>query len=346
MAQSSIARCRIAGVSTCVPSKIFNNLEDIEGFSKEDVRKVVAMAGVKQRHVTDGSICSSDLCLKAARQLLAELDWDVASIDGLILVTQTPDYLLPSTSCLLHRDLGLSANCATFDVGLGCSGYPYGMWMGSMMVNSGMKRVLVLHGETPSLITSPEDRATHLLFGDAGSATALELDESAGTSHYCLHTDGAGYNDLIIHGGGFRDRFPEDQRQHYLHMNGASLFNFTIQRVPPLINDTLTMAQKTIADVDYYVFHQSNQFMMRHLAKKCGLPAERTPIILDTFGNCGGPSVPLTITQGVAPNGVNKSLTLMLLGYGVGLSWSSALVTIDPNTALLHSQLDAKCVGV
>ena len=346
MAQTSLGRSRIAGVSTCVPSKLFDNLEDTAGFPKDEVRKVVAMAGVRQRYVVEGSMCSSDLCLHAARQLLAQLGWEPDTIDGLILVTQTPDYFLPSTSCLVHRDLGLSAQCATFDVGLGCSGYPYGLWLASMMLNSGMRRVLVLHGETPSLITSHEDRATHLLFGDAGSATALEFDDSAAPSHFCLHTDGTGYDDLIIHGGGFRERFPEDRSRYYLQMDGAGLFNFTIQRVPALISDTLALAHCAVEDVGYYVFHQSNQFMMKHLVKKCGLPAERAPIILDRFGNCGGPSVPLTITQGVAPNGVNEPQTLMLLGYGVGLSWSSALVTIDPATLLLHSSLSGTCVGV
>ena len=194
MAQSTLGNCRIAGISSCVPSKVFDNLQDADGFSKEELRKIVAMAGIKQRHVSDGSICSSDLCLQSAQELLQQLDWSANSIEALILITQTPDYFLPSTSCLIHRDLGLPDTCASFDVGLGCSGYPYGLWLASMMINSGMKRVLVLHGETPSLITSPEDRATHLLFGDAGSATALEYSSGAAPWHFNLHTDGAGYN--------------------------------------------------------------------------------------------------------------------------------------------------------
>lgn len=346
MAQSSLARCRIAGISTCVPSGVFDNLTDTEGFSRDEVRKVVAMAGVKQRFVSDGSICASDLCLKAARDLLAELDWAPDTVDGLILVTQSPDYFLPSTSCLLHRDLALAPDCATFDVGLGCSGYPYGLWMAWMMINSGMRRVLVLHGETPSAFTDPQDRATFLLFGDAGSATALERDEDAAPVYFSLHTDGRGYDDLIINSGGFRDRFPEDQRQYYLRMNGTDLFNFTLQRVPPLIETTLAMAQKSVGDIDYYIFHQSNQFMMKHLAKKCGLPEDRTPIILERFGNTGGPSVPLTITRGVEQRPADRPLCMMLLGYGVGLSWSSALVDVNPDIPFTHSQLEQRCLGV
>lgn len=343
MASSSLSNCRIAGVSTCVPEKVFDNLNDATDIPKDEIRKVVAMAGIKQRRVSDGNILSSDMCLQSAKQLLEKLDWETESVDGLILVTQTPDHYLPSTSCLIHRDLGLSANCATFDVGLGCSGYPYGLWMASMMLNSGMKRVLVLHGETPSLFTSPEDRATYLLFGDSGSATALEYSEGSKPFHFNLHTDGQGYDDLIIHGGGFRQRFPENPRDYYLHMNGSGLFNFTIKRVPTLIRDTLELASKQVEEIDYFMFHQSNQFMMKHLAKKCKLSTEQTPIILEKFGNSGGPSVPLTITQSLESERDNE-LDVMCLGYGVGLSWSSALVTLDSEALLLHSDAVAPCL--
>jgi 3-oxoacyl-[acyl-carrier-protein] synthase-3 len=328
-----------------VPATVFNNLTDASEFPQDEIRKVVSMAGVKQRHISDGSICTSDLCLKSARDLLAQLKWDVSTIDALILVTQTPDYFLPSTSCLLHRDLGLTDTCATFDVGLGCSSYPYGMWLASMMLNTGLKRVLLLNGETPSHILSRDDRATFLLFGDAGSATALERTEQAEPWHFVLHTEGAGFDNLIICAGGFRDRFSDNTRDHYLRMNGAELFNFTIKRVPPLINDTLALANKQVNDVDYYVFHQSNRFMMNHLAKKCGLPLDRTPIILDRFGNVGGPSVPLTITQGVCQTPLTESVSMMLLGYGVGLSWGSVLLNIDPEAVITHSLLSESCIG-
>ena len=175
MAKVRINGARFAGVATCTPARVFDNQKDTEQFDPKEVRKVVAMAGVKERRVADDSICSSDLCLQAATRLLEKLSWTPESIDALIFVTQTPDYFLPSTSALIHRDLGLSTSCATFDVGLGCSGYPYGLWLGTMMLSTGSAgRVLVLHGETPSRFTHPDDRSTFLLFGDAGSATALE----------------------------------------------------------------------------------------------------------------------------------------------------------------------------
>lgn len=346
MSQSTIEHCRIAGIATCVPEKVIDNLEVVSDFPALEVRKIVQMAGIRRRHVSDGEICTSDLCLAAARDLLARLGWSADSIDALILVTQSPDYLLPSTSCLIHRDLGLSSHCASFDLGLGCSGYPYALWLGSMMLNFGHRRVLILHGDTPSLFTNPEDRGTHLLFGDAGSATALEYQAGAAPWYFNLQTDGKGYKDLIIPAGGFRQRHSEDPRDYCLSMDGASLFNFTIERVPPLIQDTLAAAHIDAGAVDYFIFHQSNQFMMRHLAKKSALPAERTPIILEEFGNTGGASVALTITQTLAKQERSDHLTLMLLGYGVGLSWASALVQLDSDARLSHSEINERCISI
>lgn len=330
---------KLKGVSTCVPSRVYDTQKDTQNFDPREVKKVVSMVGVKERRIVDDNTCSSDLCLKSARVLLDDLDWKPESIDALIMVTQTPDYFLPSTSCLIHRDLRLAESCATFDVGLGCSGYPYGLWLASMMIQTGsVKRALVLHGETPSLFTHPDDRATALLFGDSGSATALETggDERWGFS---LHTDGQGYADLIIPGRGFRQQHPEDDRDNYLHMNGTNLFNFTIKKVPALIDDTLKLMETSVDEVGSFLFHQSNQFMMKHIAGKYGLPAEKTPIILGKFGNTGGPSVPLTMTQHYAENAVTEPETSMLLGYGVGLSWGSALLTVNPETRFLHSEI-------
>lgn len=343
MAQSILSGCRIAGISTSVPSQVFSNINDTEGFDKTEIKKVVAMAGVKNRHISDGNICASDLCLNAAQDLLNKIGWDKTSISGLIMVTQSPDYLLPSTSCIIHKELSLSPHCAVFDVGLGCSGYPYGLWMAAMMINSGLERVLVLHGETPSRFTSNEDRATNFLFGDAGSATAIERSPEGPPWYFNLQTDGQGYDNLLIKAGGFRERFTENIRDYYLQMKGTDLFNFTIKRVPPLIEETLQSADLTVDDVDYFVFHQSNQFMMKHLAKKCQLPLEKTPIILDEFGNTGGPSIPLTITQ-IEPQIIDKNTKLMLLGYGVGLSWGSALLSIDQDMSITHSELQERII--
>ena len=335
MSKSSIEGFRIAGVATCVPPRVVDNTSDALGFDAGEVRKVVAMAGVQQRRVVDEGVTSADLCFEAAEQLLQRLGWERDSITGLILVTQSPDYFLPSTSCMLHHWLGLSDQCAAFDVGLGCSGFPYGLYLAAGMLRAGgHQRILMLHGETPSRFVDPTDHATTLLFGDSGSAAALEL-ASAGAGHFCLQTDGSGYAGLIIRGGGFRDRRPADARHLSLQMDGAGIFNFTLARVPPLVRDALALSGRDVNGIDAYVFHQSNRFIMKHLIKKCGLPESRVPMTIEDMGNCGGPSIAVTMTRGLAAQR-ETTQTLMLLGYGVGLSWGAAVVQLDPQAALLH----------
>jgi 3-oxoacyl-[acyl-carrier-protein] synthase-3 len=345
MSATKIKGSRIAAIGTCVPSYRFDNQNDTTEFSPAEVRKVVAMAGIQARRLADESICSSDLCLAAANRVLDSLGWERESIGGLIMVTQTPDYFLPSTSCVVHKELGLTDECAAFDVGLGCSGYPYGLWLASMMLNSGgIQRVLLLHGETPSRFSDKSDRSVSLLFGDTGSVTALEALESEKSQDWFfkLHTDGSGCEDMIIEGGGFRNRFCDDPKKHCVRMNGANIFNFTIKRVPALIQDTYALSDTDIDDIDYYIFHQSNQFIIKHLIKKLKLPVEKVPMTLKEFGNTGGASIPLTITQGGLDRPADRPLKLMLLGYGVGLSWGSALVDLPPDAILEHVELDSE----
>lgn len=338
MSFSRVDGFRIAGVSTCVPPQVIDNIECGKDYGVDEVRKVVAMAGVRHRHIVEPGVTSADLCFEAANSLLERINWARDSITGLILVTQTPDYFLPSSSCMLHKWLGLSDQCAAFDVGLGCSGYPYGLYLATTMLRAGgHQRILMLHGETPSRFTSPDDHATTLLFSDIGSATAIEMtDVAVQPGFFCLQTDGQGYDDLIVRGGGFRDRSPSNPRDLFLHMDGAGIFNFTIKRVPPLIRDTLAFANLTVDDIDWFLFHQSNRFIMKHLAKKCGLPEQRVPLVLERFGNSGGASVALALTQGV-PDTDRNAGRVMVVGYGVGLSWGAAIVQLVADASLMHS---------
>lgn len=341
MALASTRQHHIRAVASCVPERIFDNTTDSADFAAKEIDAVVKMVGIKTRHMAPDKVCSSDLCLAPARHVMAQLGWSPDSVDGLILVTQSPDYFQPSTACVLHKELGLSDKCAAFDVGLGCSGYAYGLWMAAMMLDGPFKRVLLLHGETPSRFTDAQDRTVGLLFGDAGSATAIERNEtdSAGRWWFSLHTDGTGYRDLIIEGGGFRDRFPADPRRHCLTMNGAGIMNFTLKRVPPLIADTLAAAGLGPDQIDYFILHQSNRFIMKHLAKKCSVPESKMPLTLWDYGNTGGPSVPLTVTQGKLTRPADRDLALLILAYGVGLSWGSSLINLSPQAQLSHLTL-------
>jgi 3-oxoacyl-[acyl-carrier-protein] synthase-3 len=325
-----------------VPDRVFDNLKDSTAFDPQDVAKVVKLAGVRTRHMAPEFLCSSDLCATAAKHVLERLDWDPKSVDALIFVTQSQDYLLPSTACLVQHWLGLSDRCAAFDVGLGCSGYPYGLWLASMMLAGGLKRVLLLHGETPTRFSDRADRSVALLFGDAGSATALEASPGdAGKWWFSLNTDGSGWRDLIIEGGGFRDRFPGDPKKHFVAMNGASIFNFAIKRIPPTIAETLAAAGLDRESIDYFILHQSNLYIMRHVAQKMGIPESKIPLSIQAFGSAGGPSVPLTLTQSGVARPADRALQLLLVGYGVGLSWGSALISLPPDALLDHVEVSA-----
>jgi 3-oxoacyl-[acyl-carrier-protein] synthase-3 len=348
VALSATPPCGIRAVCSSVPARRFDNLAETTAFGPEEVDKVVKMAGVRSRHMASDRLCSSDLCTAAAQRVLERLAWDPGSVGALIFVTQSPDYLLPSTACLVQHRLGLSDACAAFDVGQGCSGYPYGLWLASMMLTGGgLRRVLVLHGETPTRFADRSDRSVALLFGDAGSATALEAcpGEAGERWWFGLHTDGSGWRDLIVEGGGFRDRFPADRRRHFVSMNGAAIFDFAIRRVPAVVEDTLKAAGTDRDAVDYFVLHQSNLFIMRHLAKKMRIPEAKIPFSIREFGSAGGPSIPLTLTQGSLVRPSDRALRLLLVGYGVGLSWGSALVSLPPDAILDHVVVAEPCVG-
>jgi len=338
MSKVAMKGMAVRGIVSCVPEQEVFNDRDYPWFEPLEIRKIKAMVGVKARRKADESTCTSDLCRAAARVLLQKLDWPPASVDGLILVTQTPDYIMPSTSCVLQEQLGISENCASFDVSLGCSAYVYGLWLAnSLIASKACKRILLLTGETPSKFVNPKDRATALLFGDAGTASALEAtSDSSVCAHYIMMTDGKGARDLIVPGGGFRDRFPDQESQYCVAMDGGHIFDFTRTRVPVLIEDTLAFAGKEASSYDYFIFHQANEYLIKFIASKSKIDMSRVPIFIGQFGNTGAASVPLTLALAGVPKINRDSYDVMLLGFGVGLSWGSVSIGIPTRCVLDH----------
>jgi len=339
MANMTVKKPRIAAITTCVPPAKFDTLKDSKDFTPEEIKRFVQMVGVKTRYLADDTICCSDLCVAAAEDVLKKLKWERESVDALIFITHTLDYVLPATACVIQSRLGLSDRCASFDVGLGCSGYCYGLWLSTMMLDQGrFRRILLLVGETPSRMCYKSDRSVALLFGDAGSATALEAEEpeETGKWHFALHSDGSRFTDFVVEAGGLRNRFDEDKKKYFIKMDGANIFQFSLERVPPLVKETMEISGATFEDVDYFIFHQANEFIIKHLVKKLKAPIEKVPITINAFGNVGGCSIPLTITQGGLKRPSDRALKLMLLGYGVGLSWASALIDLRSDAVLDH----------
>lgn len=342
MAQWTAAGVRICGIASAIPENTLHEADVVGQFGEADGRKIIDSVGVKTRHVVDDSTCTSDLCFSATERILDELNWERDSIDVLIFVTQTPDYVLPATSCSLHGRLGLGKGCIAFDVNLGCSGYVYGLAMAAQFLGAGnIKRALLLVGDTASRIVNAQDRSAAPLFGDAGTATALEFDVTAPDMFFDLGTDGAGEEHLKIPAGCFRqpstgETCQASERENGnirsdedLFMNGAEVFMFTLSEVPGLVKRTLAGAGWTKDDVDGVVLHQANAFMLNHLRKRMKLDEEKFILALEDYGNTSSASIPLAISHTWAESPIDGPLKLVLGGFGVGWSWGGAAVICE-----------------
>lgn len=343
MATCTVSGVRLAGLASAVPDCERTLADSAPIFGETEVQKISESIGVKTRQATFGGICTSDLCFASSDRLLDDLGWARDSVDALIFISQTPDYRLPATGCCLQTRLRLSKRCAAFDVGLGCSGHVYGLWIASSLIAAGgATRVLVLTGDTSTHFCSPHDRSVALLFGDAGTATALEADASAAPMAFVLGTDGSGRDNLIVPAGGFRHphttataaRLTGDdgnsRSDEDLFMNGAEIFAFTLREVPPLLNAVLKGAGWSVDDVDAFVFHQANRFMLQHLAKRLKLPKDKLVLAMEEFGNTGSASIPLAMSARLGDRLRSRPLRTVLAGFGVGYSWGAVTATCGP----------------
>lgn len=328
---------RIKGIACSIPGKVEEVafLSDI--FGAESVNKIIGSTGVERRHVVSDE-CSSDLCLSSAERLIEDLGVDKDTIDTLIFVSQTHDYSLPATACVLQERLGLSMHTAAFDVALGCSGYVYGLWMAaSLLSGGGSKRALLLVGDTISKIVSPNDRSVAALFGDAGTATLLDYEPGAPVIPFVMGTDGRGAQNLVVPSGGFRDpdgSFTQTTEEGVrgpfdLYMNGAEIFAFTLARVPALVKALHEADQKNSKIIDKYVFHQANRFMLDHLVKRMKLDREKVVLDIKDVGNTSCASIPLAISLHQGKKGAFVSGRYMLAGFGVGYSWAGCVAEFD-----------------
>jgi len=347
MVKAVVDGVRIAGVRAAVPQRRHSFLEDPAPFTREEAEKLCASTGVRERRILPAHLCASDLCVAAAEGLLEQLGWDPGSIDVLVFVSQDADYNLPATACVMQKRLGLSTSAACFDVALGCSGFVYGTWIASRLLSGlvpdpGRGRALVLCGDTSSRHLRPDDRATLPLFGDAGSATALERAADAPPMHVVAGTDGAGAPHIRIKAGGRRHtlvppgtpRTAEEEAQLFhdsrLTLNGAEVFSFTLKAVPPLVKEVLELAGTTVDAVDWAVLHQANKFMLDHLRKKTGFAEDRFVVDMAEFGNTSSASIPLAISHRLGEDLTAHRRKMLMAGFGVGWSWGALVADVGP----------------
>ncbi|TND09673.1 MAG: 3-oxoacyl-ACP synthase [Bacteroidetes bacterium] len=340
MAVFAVHHVRMAGISSCVPSRKEYN-RDYDWISEDERRMLIKTTGIDGRHVADKGVATSDLCLDAAELLLKKLGWKKDEIDLLVFVSQSRDYILPSTAIILQDRLGLPKTCAAFDIGLGCSGYVYGLSaISSMIATGGFRKALLMAGDISTLSLNYKDKSTYPLFGDAGTVTALEYDPSAPAMYFNLQSDGSGYQAIILPDGGVRQRPDENtyvesevdkgiiRSRGNLWLNGLDVFNFSVREAPPNISALIQYCQADTGSFDYFVFHQANLLMNETIRKKLKIPAEKVPYSLGQFGNTSSASIPLTINT-LKPEQVSGKKRWLLSGFGVGLSWGTASVETE-----------------
>lgn len=334
---------RITGVASAVPVQRVSVEEFVDDFGRETVDKFTKMTGVKEFRRTRLHQTASDLGFAAAERLLEEKQIPREEIGALVFIAHSVDYRRPATACVLQKRLGLSKECAVFDIGLGCSATVYGLQvLGSMMANSDISRALLITGETLTKMVNPGDRSVAMLFGDGGSAILLEKAESD-PMDILLRSDGEGYRQIIAPAGGYRNMdAPKEDRVwpdgnvrnlYNTYMNGTDVFSFTISEVPAAIRDFIVRTGVGIDGYDCFAFHQANQYISRQLSKKFKIPMEKMPLCLDRYGNTSAPAVTLALCDRYG-DVTGESVRTMFCCFGVGLSWGVASATIRTDDVL------------
>ena len=343
MARWNIHNVRMTGVSACVPKEVVHS-EDFPFFDKEGAEVFNNTVGIRERRLGPDSLCASDMCQAAAEKLLAELGWEKESVDMLVFESVTGDYKTPPTSCLLQDRLGLSEDCFCVDIPMGCCGCMYAMNVaGNMLSNGNIRRALLLIGDTALRMGSMQDKSRVPLFGDMGTAIALEYDPSAQPIMIDFHTQGSGYKALMTPHGGYRHPITEESfvQEDFGNgiirapkdtlIDGLAVFTFAISKPAKTVANLMEELHiDKDNDIDYYLIHQANKLIVDRLVKKLKLPAEKVPYNLEEFGNTGGASVPglmVTRLRGQLQQEGNKQL--LCSSFGLGLSWGTMLLNVE-----------------
>jgi len=333
-----VLHAAIRAIEYYLPERTLPTAQLAERFPDWSVAKIDAKTGIQCRHIAAPEECASDLAVAAARKLFASGACRPEQIDFVLLCTQSPDYFLPTTACLVQNRLGIPTSAGALDFNLGCSGYIYGLGLAEGLIQSGQaSSVLLLTAETYSKFLNENDRSVRTIFGDAAAATLLTAAE---TDHpligpFVYGTDGAGGENLIVPAGGLRrPRSPEtaaakeDEQGNIraaddLFMNGPEIFNFTLSAVPPTIHALLEKSGTALDQIDLFVFHQANRYMLDHLRKRMGIPAEKFVLAMQDCGNTVSSTIPIALK--LSAERITGGSTVMLVGFGVGYSWGATL---------------------
>lgn len=327
----------IKGIAYYLPEALLTNEELVEQFPEWTVDKISKKVGISERHITAEDETAGDLAVKAAEKLFFEKNIDRSLIDFVLLCTQSPDYHLPSTSCIIQNRLGLSTKCGAFDFNLGCSGYEYGLAVAKGLVVGGVaKNILLLTAETYTKYIHRLDKGNRTIFGDGATATLISDSGFAEIGEFCLGTDGSGAEQLIVKTGCARQFKPLNDFQvdeeggihsgDHLYMNGKAIFDFTAEVVPQLIDETLQKNGITMNDVDLFVFHQANKYMINYIRKLMDIEKEKFFIFMENVGNTVSSTIPIALCEAEKEGRLKGNV--VLAGFGVGLSYGAVVMKI------------------
>ena len=333
-------QARISAVDYYLPERILSNEDLSAEFPEWSVEKISAKTGIDRRHIAGEDEFSSDLAIAAGRRLLSERGIDPESIDYLIVCTQSPDFYLPTTACIVHEGLGLRSTAGAADLNLGCSGFIYALGQAKGLIESGqVSNVLVVTADTYTKFVNPSDKSVRTIFGDGAAATLVtaEAGDTSGITAITYGTDGSGAGKLVVPHGGMRQgrdieaKSPAAERGlesngYDLYMDGPEIFNFTLRVVPDSVDAILAKAELGLDDIDLFVFHQANAFMLEHLRKKLKVPKEKFFVALAESGNTVSSTIPIALTEAVRQGALQPGMRVMLLGFGVGLSWGGLVL--------------------
>lgn len=328
----------IKAISYYLPDRVVTNEDLVKEFPEWDVEKVYSKVGVKERHLAGESETAGDLAEKAARKLFEEYQVSPSDIDFLLLCTQSPDYRLPSTACILQDRLGILTSAGAFDYDLGCSGCIYGMAVAKGLIAAGLaSNVLLLTAETYTKYLHPDDKSNRTIFGDGAAACLISKEKGlAEIGDFVFGTDGSGADNLIVKTQGAR--FPERtglstedddghvNREDFLYMNGSAIFNFTLEQVPPMMKQLLEKSGLGKDDIDYYVFHQANKYMLNTLRKICGISKDKFHIDLEHTGNTVSSTILISLKDSLEQGLICPGMKVMACGFGVGLSYGGTIL--------------------
>lgn len=322
----------IKAISTYLPQKRLSNLEISEQFPEWESDKILSKIGIQNRNITSKDEYVSDIAANAINNLFQEYEIDKNTIDFLIICTQSPDYLLPTTACIVQDKVGLKTSCGAIDINQGCSGYIYGLSLANALIVSGTSQnVLLVTAETYTKHIHPSDKGNRSLFGDASTATLVSTEGEFEIGKFSLGTDGSGAENLIIKNGASKHlkTHDSDDMNNYLYMNGPEIFDFTSKSVPALVSDNLLKNSISKEDIDTFIFHQANTFMLNFLRKKIDIPTEKFIVDMMDYGNTVSSTIPIALKNTLINKRVMKNI--MLVGFGVGYSWGAVILNKNKN---------------